>query len=134
MDEALKTFLRERIQSYDQLEVLLFCRQSQPGAVTAQATAERLKMSRDVVLEALEHLRQVALLERGTDERPPSYRYRPVTPELGRLVDALTFAFEDERLALVRLMNENAVERVRTAAMRLFADSFVLGKKRGRDG
>jgi hypothetical protein len=28
------------------------------------------------------------------------------------LVDAVAVAFEDERLALVKLMNENAVERV----------------------
>jgi DNA-binding MarR family transcriptional regulator len=134
MDEELKNFLRERVHSYEELEILLFCRQSQPGTVTAQATAERLKMPRDVALEALEHLREMDLLEPRTDEQGRSYRYCPLTPELGRLVDALTFAFEDERLPLVRLMNENAVERVRTAAMRLFADSFVVSKKRGRDG
>jgi hypothetical protein len=103
--------------------------------VTAQAAADRLKLPRDVVLEVLEHLCRADLLERRADEQGRSmYGYRPSTAELTRLVDALTFAFEDERLALVRLMNENAVERVRTAAMRLFADSFVLGKRRGRDG
>jgi len=31
-------------------------------------------------------------------------------------------------------MNTNAIDRVRTGAMHLFADAFILGRKRDKNG
>jgi hypothetical protein len=130
----LKAFLRERIHSYELLELLLLVRQSPSQAWSAELFAKRLKIPEAVALECASELHTGDLLEMVLDGRNWVYRYKPATPELARLADELAHAFEEERLALVRLMNENAVDRVRSAAMRMFADSFVLGKKRGGDG
>jgi hypothetical protein len=130
----LRSFLRERIHSYELLELLLLVRQTPTQAWSLELIAKRLSMSESAALEVVDDLRQGALLEVVFDDRNRVYRYKPETPELAQLSDELARAFEDERLALVRLMNENAVERVRTAAMRMFADSFVVAKKRGKDG
>ena len=131
---ALRSFLRERIHSYEQLELLLLVRQMPTQAWSLELIGKRLKVPESVALEAASNLHDSGLLEMVFDDRNRVYRYKPATPELARLAEELAQAFEEERLAVVRLMNENAVERVRTAAMRMFADSFVLGKKRGDDG
>jgi DNA-binding IclR family transcriptional regulator len=127
----LRRFLRESVHSYEHLELLLFGREGR--RLTVDLVAAKLKISISAAVEALEHL-----CDRGLLSREPAsdttYRFRPATPELAKLVDDMAVAYDDQRLALVKLMNEHAVERVRTAAMRIFADSFVLGKKRGRDG
>jgi hypothetical protein len=134
ISSELKKFLRERIQSYEQLELLLLVRQSPSQVWSLELIAKRLRIQEAAALEAVNDLRNGELLEMMLDGHRRAYRYRPATPELARLSDELANAFEEERLALVRLMNQNAVERVRTAAMRMFADSFILRKKRGEDG
>jgi hypothetical protein len=134
ISSELKALLRERIHSYEQLELVLLVRQSPSQAWSLEPIAKRLKMPEAAALEAVDDLRNGGLLEIVLDGHRRAYRYRPATPELARLIDELAHAFEEERLALVRLMNQYAVERVRTAAMRMFADSFILGKKRGEDG
>jgi hypothetical protein len=131
---ALRSFLRERIHSYEQLELLLLVRQTPTQAWSLELIAKRLKVPEQVALEAANDLSNSSLLEVVFDGRNRVYRYKPAAVELASLCDELAHAFEEERLALVRLMNQNAVERVRTAAMWMFADAFVLGKKRGKDG
>lgn len=134
ISQELRSFLRERIHSYEQLELLLLARQMPTQAWSLESAAQRLKVPDPVTLEAINELHAGGLLELVLTGEKRVYRYKPATPELARLADELAHAFAEERLALVRLMNENAVERVRTAAMRMFADSFVLGRKRGEDG
>ena len=46
---------------------------------------------------------------------------------LARLVEV----YEEQPIEIIKLMSANAIERVRTAALRAFADAFVLHK--GKD-
>ena len=126
-------FLRDRIHSYEELEVLLLVRQTPTQAWRTELAAARLKFPEATVIDAAEQLLESGLLGAEGTGQDRTYRYKPESPELATLADQLAHAFEHEPVALVRLMNDNAVERVR-AAMRMFADAFILRKKRGQDG
>ena len=59
-----------------------------------------------------------------TDGGGPAYRYSPATPVLGRLTGELIDLFENDRLALVKSMNENAVARMRSGVRRMLLESL----------
>jgi hypothetical protein len=120
----LKTFLRERIRSYDDLELLTLCHRTAPKTWSAAAAAKQLNFTRSLVAEALEHLQKNALFELVTDGEGPAYRYSPATPALARLTGELIDLFENDRLALVKSMNENAVARVRSGVRRMMLESL----------
>ena len=52
--------------------------------------------------------------------------FAPKSAELGARVVELERAYVERRLAVVQMMSANAVERMRGAAIRRFADSFRL--------
>jgi hypothetical protein len=120
----LKAFLRERIRSYDDLELLALFQRTAPRAWRADAVARQLNIGRSAASEVIEHLRSGALLELVTDGEEIAFRYSPSTPELARLAGQLTDLFVNERLALVKSMNENAVARVRSGVRRLLLESL----------
>jgi hypothetical protein len=63
----------------------------------------------------------------------PEFRYAPATVALDAGVSALARAYADQRLEIMKLISANAIERLRTAAIRAFSDSFLIRRKR-RDG
>src|SRR5919109_3362327 len=101
----LRTFLRERIHSYEHLELLLLARQMPTQAWSLDLAAKRLKVPEPAMLEAINDLCASDLLEMELDGRNRLYRYKPATPQLAVLCDELARTFAEERLALVRLMN-----------------------------
>lgn len=121
----LKTFLRERIRSYEDLELLALFHKSAPRAWRADAVARQLNVAKSVASEAIEHLRGGALLELVTDGEETAFRFSPSTPELARLAGQLIDLFDNERLALVKSMNENAVGRMRSGVRRLLLESLT---------
>jgi hypothetical protein len=48
-------------------------------------------------------------------------------------VKDLAEAYGARRLEVMRALSKNAVERVRTSAIRMFADAFLIGRKK-KDG
>jgi hypothetical protein len=120
----LKSFLRERIRSYDDLELLALFYRTAPRQWRADAAARQLDITKSAALEAIEHLRGCGLLELVTDGECSAYRYSPPTPELARLAGQLIDVFENERLALVKSMNENAVARMRSGVRRMLLESL----------
>ena len=120
----LKTFLRERIRSYDDLELLALFHRTAPRAWRADAVARQLNIARSAASEAIEHLRGSALLELVTDGEETAFRYSPSTPELARLAGQLIDLFDNEGVALVKSMNENAVARMRSGVRRLLLESL----------
>jgi len=120
----LKTFLRERIRSYEDLELLALLYRTAPRAWLAAAAARQLNIAKSAASEAIERLRGAALLELVTDGEGAAYRYSPSTPELARLAGQLIDLFENERLTLVKSMNENAVSRMRSGVRRMLLESL----------
>lgn len=126
--EGLTGFLLERIASYEELELLLLLRKESQGLHSVAELASALDLSEETALSSLERLAARGMCQRGGAARP--FRYAPATPEIARRVDELARAYEGARLSVIRIMNENAVKRMRAAAIRSFADAFRLRKKK----
>lgn len=125
--EDVQGFLREQVTSYEELETLLLLRTSRNRFWTATELAEALHVRRDDAVEAVERLQGLGLLEaRGAEF---SYTVSPMEETIARLEEAC----RESRLEVMKLMSENSVERVRSAAARALADAFILrrGKKDG---
>ena len=119
--------LRSHVDSYEQLEILvLFGRQ--PGAqLTTPAVASSLTMLEDTAAEGLRQLAVKGLLEPRPGPSGEVFECRPEwTDQLGRLA----IAHRDAHVDLITLMTNNALERLRTSALRAFSAAFFLGRKR----
>lgn len=131
--EQARALLRDCIESFEQLEILLLLRLRPSRSWTPAGLAEEIKASPAIVAEALEHLRRVDLLERTAGEGDVGFRYRPGSVERDRAVQLLAQTYADKRIEIFRLLSENAVQRVRTSAIRMFADAFLIGRRK-KDG
>jgi hypothetical protein len=108
--------LLERIESYEQLEMLLLLHCAPQLAADPTELARRLTMTKDLVESSLEHLRRNDLVE-------------PKSQAIRRAIDQLDRVYREHRIEIMRQMNANALDRVRNAAIRTFADAFVWRKK-----
>ncbi len=132
LSEGVRALLRDAVGTFEQLETLLLLVREQDRSWTADAVGGRLSVDASLAREALDHLHRVNLLVR-VDVAEPEFRYRPARPELDEAVADLARAYRDQTIAVVKVLNEQAVQRIRSSALRVFADAFLLGKKR-RDG
>jgi predicted ArsR family transcriptional regulator len=122
--------LLQRVDTFEKLElIVLLCK-----ARTAMSIAElanRLKLEREVIRQAVIALRGAVLVDLTSDDRVQ------LMPPTGRDHDAvgdLVKVYDDDRLAVVKLLGEIAMQRIRNMASQAFADAFVLRKKpRGQD-
>lgn len=126
----VKSFLRGWITSYEQLQTLLLFRQRRDESLSTSFVAQTLHVSETAAAEALEHLCRVTLVEAQVTDGTPGFKYAPGSIHLRDLADQLADAWEQHQLVVMNLMSSNALERVRTGALRTFADAFILGKKK----
>jgi len=126
----VQNLLHDRIESYEELEVLLFLAQEPAVVVTSKLVSEEMQIPRSLASHALVRLRDNGLVE--PDGVADGYRYRPREVRLGRSVERLRDAYDHHRVGIVKLMSTNAVERIRMAAVRTFADAFVVRRNRDR--
>jgi hypothetical protein len=132
IDDNVRAFLRDHIHSYEHLEVLLMLWRSPEHLLTCENVAERLNIGLGAAEQALSDLTGELLVRQDRDGTP-TFRYSARTGSLDRTMQALARAYEGQLLELTKLMNANAVERIRSATARRFADSFLIGRGR-RDG
>jgi hypothetical protein len=132
IDEKVRAFLRDHIHSYEHLEVLLLLWRSPENSWSCENVADRLSIGLGAAEEALNDLTN-QLLVRGDRDGTPTFRYSARTGNLDRCMQALARAYETQLLELTKLMNANAVARIRSATARHFADSFLIGRGK-RDG
>ena len=134
LPKDVQAFLRDHMESYEQLEILLLLRTRRgdfwaPGAVSGELHLPEL-----VAEQALLALRQHGLLSVEVLPNSQRFRFRPESAELEALVEKLAEAYADHRIEVVRLMTASSIERLRARAARTFANAFLLGKKGGKDG
>jgi hypothetical protein len=127
-----RAWLFDHIQTYEHLEIMLLAHKQRDRDWTADSVGVALKLPAASAAEVLADLTASGLLERR-ETTSPVFRYRPASPGHERAVDCLVRSYEEDRLNVIKLMTANALHRVRTGAMRAFADAFVVGRKR-RDG
>lgn len=130
----LQEFLRERISSYEQLEVLLLLRSHPTKRWGTQSVTMELRIKESLAEEALRSLCKNNLLRVDVGSGELLFTYRPHPPELDEVIGTLAKAYRDERLEVMKLMTAHAVERLRTSVLRKFSDSFILRKNKDGDG
>src|SRR5687767_4175839 len=118
--EDVRRFLFEQIENYEELEALLLLYRSRSGVLTREAAATELRIGIDAAVAALEALCQKKLARaQGTD----SFEYGG-EPAVDRLVNDLARAYELRQLDVIKEMNANAMTKIRTTAIRTFANAF----------
>lgn len=131
----LRSFLSAHVQSYEQLEVVLLLQRRERESLTATETAEALRIPKDLAESALVHLEGHGLVVAEANKLGNHrYMYGPRSADLGQSLAELARVYNENRLAVVELMSANAVERLRTSAIRTFAECFRLGQPRKKDG
>ncbi|MEP7049866.1 MAG: hypothetical protein ABJB12_05910 [Pseudomonadota bacterium] len=120
---ALGAFLFDHIESYERLTALfLLYRLAEPQPVAF--VASELKMDVSDARRVLQRLSASKLIALDEDGPGAQCRYAPATPELAGQVQILVAAYEDNQVRVVEIMTANAIERLRTKALRVFADGF----------
>jgi hypothetical protein len=128
----LSRFVSEHVESYEQLEVLLWLNSHRDESHEPSLLAEKLGMPESLLDEALQALVSAKLLVR-IGNSPELMRCAPATSEISEKIRALAEYYQRNRLQVVRLMTESSMRRLRGSALQAFADCFLLGKpgKRG---
>lgn len=127
--EAVRAFLRDYIDSFESLEVLLLLRRERT-ACTADELCGRLTTRAPLIEDALASLARARLV--STDQNAlRSYKYVDEDSARDSIVGSLESLYRDEPIRIMQLMSANAIERLRTSTIRAFADAFVVRKEKG---
>jgi hypothetical protein len=129
VDEAVRSFLRDYIDSFESLEILLLLRRERT-ACTAEELCRRVKTRAPLIDDALASLVRAGLV--NTDQDVLTYKYADEDPARDAIAGSLERVYRDEPIQIMQLMSTNAIERLRTSTIRAFADAFVVRKDKGR--
>jgi hypothetical protein len=130
----VRTLLRDHVESYEQLETLLLLHRDHGQALPAESVASTLNLPVALAAEALEHLHRCNLLDSRVAAGTRSFSFKKGNASVEATVADLAHVYDVNRLAIINLMSANAIERVRTKAARVFADAFILGRRKDEDG
>jgi len=129
---VVQDLIRERVHSTESLEALLLVR-SEPQRDWAHAdVASSLRISVALTRAALEALVRSELCQTTDIERGP-VRYAPRSEGLAQAVSELARSYEEHRLEVLVFISQSAISRVRTSAIRTFAEAFRFADRK-KDG
>lgn len=126
----VEALLRDRIESLEQLELLLLLRRHAPESWAPEKAGAELGLVEPLATQALEHLVRGGLIVERTTPTGRAFRYAPISAALVEAAGELARAYVERRGEVMRLLSANAVARVRAAASRMFSYSFLTGKKK----
>jgi hypothetical protein len=115
--ELLRAFLRDNVTSYEQLSALLVLARSPTRAWSLAELSQEVRLPSDLLESALGWLEERGLIARTAGS---GLRYAPRDAAAGQQVEVLLRAYDEQRLTIVKLMNESALERMRKSAARRF--------------
>ncbi len=122
LPEAVLRFIVDRVDSVEQLEILLLLHRHPERAWNAESLARELRISAFSGGERLEDLMRAGLLAR-VDGSAHDFRYAPETPALDESVSGLATAYAKRRVTVINLIFSKPIDKIRT-----FADAFRLWK------
>lgn len=125
--EGVKQFMAAHLATHDELEVLLCLFRQADVDLQASRVAEELGLPEAACQSVLQVLCAHQLVRRASDGS--AFRYCPANEALSRGVTDLERVYQRSRAAVIRLMSENAVQRVRSSAARAFPQS--PGRRKG---
>jgi hypothetical protein len=130
----VRDFLREHIESHVQLALLLLLRGRRGQALTAESVASEQRLPESMADEELRFLCERKLVEARRTADGLFFTYSPASPDLASGVEKLAEVYDEKLLEIMQWMTRNAMERLRTKALRTFADAFVLKRRDDKDG
>lgn len=119
--------LREHVQTYEQLEILVRTGQDPRHAHLIASLLMELNLDPGAGAAAVDHLSDAGLLTIVRDAAGDRVRCHT---DASTVVARLAEVYEVARIDLISQMTQNALDRVRTAALRTFSSAFVVGRKR----
>lgn len=126
------TLLQRHIAGIDELEALLLVRSDAARGWTAASVAAALDRPVAWAAPALESLCTAELIvARGGDGEERQFSYHPA-PGHESVVTRLAELYDEQRADILRVLNDEAVERIRAAAAKTFSGAFDVGKKKAR--
>jgi hypothetical protein len=128
--EPLRVFLREQVFGFEELRALL-CLVAEPARAWSSLEVEAATgMPIELAEAALEELARRGRLVRVLPGGTLLYRYAATNRSLDDLAKQLARAYDEQRLAVIRMMNDNALHRVRSTAARQLAEAFRLDREK----
>lgn len=125
--DEVRQFIFESVDSIEQLEIMLLLRSTGERMWTAQEIASKLRTNSASVVKRLAGLKRTGVVSDDCATHP-SYRYRPVTPEIAAIVDGLADTCKIRPHRVYELIFSSL------KGARKFLDAFTLpGKKGGGD-
>jgi hypothetical protein len=122
--EALRSFIRDHIPDVDAAEVLLLLARNRDRRFAVRAIVDETRHA--AVSEAAIRRHLALFRERGliVEMNDDTFQYYPVVPQLDPLIAALTKAYNERPVTMVRMIYELKDEKIRS-----FADAFRLKKQ-----
>ena len=133
LPEDVQRLLRDNIESYEQLELLLLLRTELDHPWTVEALSARLRIPGSLGSLALDELTKAGFVEVRARGAEKQYTYVAQSNDVEATLQRLVQAYREHPIPVLKHMSANAIERVRTAALRTFADAFILRKDK-KDG
>lgn len=124
--EELAQFLREKITSYEELEVLRLLARRPVRSWSVTEVAANFALTPEVAAASLSGL--LAAGELLQAEPLGNYRYAPANDRTRALIEQLERACNEQRTDVVQAMTTNAIGRVRSSAARRLADALRSDK------
>ena len=124
----VQNLLRDHIESYEHLELLLLIRADRQISWAEETLCARLRMASALVRPALEGLKLAGMVETRVDGGVEHYAYLCQSDAVEATISRLAAAYREYPIPIIKLMSANSIERLRTAALRTFADAFILRK------
>jgi len=123
--ETLKSFLADHVEDLEELVILEVLQTRGAVGTTLASVADTTPLSVETIRVNLEKLAARGLVSCSVLE-PAEYRFEP--PEgLREQFERVLARYRAEPMSVLMLLSANAIERVRNAALRTFADAFRLG-------
>jgi hypothetical protein len=133
ISQYLQVFIRNYVESYEQLEILIRLRAHPDRTWTHHSISSASGIDETLAEESLHFLCAQGLLRAEVSTHAMLFRYEPQSSELDALAGRLVEAYDTERLAVMRLMTANSIERLRTKALEKLSDSFSLARKKSSE-
>jgi hypothetical protein len=131
LPEPLRVFSRDHVSSFEQLRALLCLARGEGRAWSPKDAALATGLPVELVKGALEELAQAGpLVVASPGSDGTTYAFAPGSATARALVAELARVYDEEPLALIRMMNDNALERVRSTAARRLAEAFRLDREK----
>jgi hypothetical protein len=129
--EQLRLFARDHISSFEQLRALLCLAREAERAWAPREIAAAIGLPLQLAEDALEELAQAGRLVTKTPAASgAAYAFTASSSTARALVGELARVYDEQPLAIIRMMNENALERVRSTAARRLAEAFRLDREK----